>query len=231
MADLSNLPGLEVADIIKALDGVVNGQVDAAGTTMPLIQCITSGVLRGVAVLLGTDGSEGRPADEYAGLIKKLIANDILVLTIGYPVAIAVDADLTNPASKDLCGAGLKRVCDLAQIPPVLPLGSLDKIGNVVTIAGAVSGDSGLPVPALPIVGVDAAAASAKAVELGNTFLGLGVDVYVGLLPFEGDPQAKAEELGLKNTEQAAFTAETDLDKLADDIICGLEKKRAALSI
>ena len=50
---------------------------------------------------------------------------------------------LVNPESKDLAGAGLKRVCELAQIPPVLPLGSLEKIGNVVMIAGAVSGDSG----------------------------------------------------------------------------------------
>ena len=107
MADMNNLPGLEVADIIKALDGVTNGQVDQAGTTMPLIQCITSGVLRGAAVLLGTDGSEGRPADEYAGLIKKLIANDVLVLTIGYPVAIAVDENLVDPSAKALAGAGL----------------------------------------------------------------------------------------------------------------------------
>ena len=231
MADMNNLPGLEVADIIKALDGVTNGQVDQAGTTTPLIQCITSGVLRGAAVLLGTDGSEGRPADEYAGLIKKLIANDVLVLTIGYPVAIAVDENLVDPSAKALAGAGLKRVCELAEIPPVLPLGSLDKIQNVVTIAGAISGDSGLTVPQLPIVGVDAAAASAQAVELGNTFLGLGVDVYVGLLPFEGDPMAKAAELGLKNGEQACYKAETDLSALADDIIAGLEAKRDALAI
>lgn len=231
MADLNNLPGLEVIDIIKALDGVTNSKVDQPGTTVPLIQCITAGVLRGVAVLLGAEGSEGRPADEYEAFIKKLLANDVLVLTIGYPVAIAADANLLDPAAKDLAGAGLKRVCELAQIPPVLPLGSLEKIQNVVTIAGAVSGDSGLAVPQLPIVGVDAAAASLTAVDLGNTFMGLGVDVYVGLLPFEGDPMAKAAELGLKNSEQASFKAETDLDRLADDIIAGLEAKRAALNI
>ena len=231
MADMNNLPALEVADIIKALDGVTNGQVDQAGSTMPLIQCITSGVLRGVAVLLGTDGSEGRPAAEYEGFMKKLIADDILVLTIGYPEGIALDAHLVEKDGKALAGAGLKRVCELADIPPVLPLGGLEKIQNVVTIAGAVSADSGLAVPALPIVGCDAAAASAKAVELGNTFMGLGVDVYVGLLPFEGDAQAKAAELGLKNSETASFKAETDLQKLAEDIIAGLETKRAALSI
>ena len=67
--------------------------------------------------------------------------------------------------------------------------------------------------------------------ELGNTFLGLGVDVYVGLLPFEGDPMAKAAELGLKNGEQACYKAETDLSALADDIIAGLEAKRDALAI
>ena len=231
MADTNNLPALEVSDIIKALDGVTNQQVDKAGSTTPLIQCITSGVLRGAAVLLGAEGSEGRPVDEYVGLIKKLIANDVLVLTIGYPVAVARDAHLIEFESKDLAGAGLKRVCELAQIPPVLPLGDLGKIDNVVTIAGAISGDSGLPVPALPLVGCDAAAAGAAAVELGNTFMGLGVDVFVGLLSADKDPDAKAAELGLKNSETASFKAETSLDKLADDIITCLEKKRDALSI
>ena len=36
------LPKLGVEDIIKALDGVCNGNVDEAGSTRPLLECVTS---------------------------------------------------------------------------------------------------------------------------------------------------------------------------------------------
>lgn len=224
----TELPGLGVTDIIKALDGVCNSQVDSAGSTKPLLECVTSGALRGAAVMLGADGSEARSTDEYAGLMKKLIGSDVLVLAIGYPVEVAQSAGLLALEAKNQCGAGLKRVCELAQIPPVLPLGGLENIGNVVTIATALSSDSGLAVPALPIVGCDAAAASAQAVELGNTFVGLGVDTFIGVLP--GSPADK-ESLGLKDGEQAKHTVSADLDELANAILADIEKKREAIAI
>lgn len=227
----ATLPALSVADIIQALDGVSNTQVDTAGTTKPLLECVTSGVLRGAAVLLGTPESTVRNSDEYAGLIKKLIANDIVVLAIGYPVQIAADAGLLDPAAKDQCSAGLKRVCELAEIPPVLPLGGLENIGNVVTIASALSADSGLAVDQLPVVGVDAAGVSAQAVELGNTFVGLGVSTYIGIMPYEGSLEDVIAASGLKNGEKATHTVSSDLNELADAIIAGIEAKRAAIGI
>ena len=38
--------GYSVEALVKVLDGVTNSQVDVLGTTKPLIECITSGVLR-----------------------------------------------------------------------------------------------------------------------------------------------------------------------------------------
>lgn len=227
----SALPKLEVADIIQALDGVCNSKVDTTGTTKPLLECVTSGVLRGAAVLLGTDGSEVRDTDEYVALFKKLIANDIVILAIGYPVQVAADAGLLNPDAKELCGAGLKRVCELAEIPPVLPLGGLENVGNVVTIATALCNDSGLTVPQLPVVGCDPAGVTAQAVELGNTFAGLGVDTFIGILPYEGSLEDVIAASGLKNGADATQTVSADLDELADALIADIEKKRAAIEI
>ena len=54
--------GYSVEEIVHKLDGVTNTQVDKTGTTLPLIECITSGVLRGAAVyrvLLRQKGREG----------------------------------------------------------------------------------------------------------------------------------------------------------------------------
>ena len=39
--------GYSVEAIVKTLDGVTNSQVDELGTTKPLLECITSGVIRG----------------------------------------------------------------------------------------------------------------------------------------------------------------------------------------
>ncbi|MCD8015220.1 MAG: hypothetical protein LUG99_19000 [Lachnospiraceae bacterium] len=230
MSDLA-LPKLEVADIIQALDGVCNSKVDTTGSTKPLLECVVSGVLRGAAVLLGTDGSEVRDTEEYVALIKKLIANDIVVLAIGYPVKVALDAGLIAAEAKDLCGAGLKRVCELAQIPPVLPLGGLENVGNVVTIATALCNDSGLTVPQLPVVGCDAAGVTAQAVELGNTFAGLGVDTFIGIMPYEGSLEDVVAASGLKDGPDAKQTVSSDLDALADALIADIEKKRSAIAI
>lgn len=227
----SGLPKLEVADIIQALDGVCNSQVDAAGSTKPLLECVVSGVLRGAAVMLGGEGSEVRDTEEYVALMKKLIANDIVILAIGYPVTVAQNAGLLNPEAKALCGAGLERVCELAQIPPVLPLGGLENIGNVVTIAQALSGDSGLTVPQLPVVGCDAAGVSQQAVELGNTFVGLGVDTFIGIMPYEGSLEDVIAASGLADGAEAKHTVSSDLDQLGDAIIADIESKRQAIAI
>lgn len=227
----TELPALGVEDIIKALDGVCNSAVDNPGSTKPLLECVVSGVLRGAVVMLGGEGSEARPTDEYVALMKKMIANDIVVLAIGYPVKIAQEAGLLNPDAKSLCSAGLERVCELAQIPPVLPLGGLENIGNVVTIATALSADSGLTVPQLPVVGCDAAGVSAQAVELGNTFVGLGVDTFIGIMPYEGSLEDVVAASGLKDGAEAKHTVSADLGELGDAIIADIEKKRNAIAI
>lgn len=225
------LPALQVSDIIAALDGVANSQTDKTGTTVPLIQCITSGVLRGAAVLLGTEGSTVRDSAEYVDFMKKFIANDIVILAIGYPVSVAAEAGLLDKSAKDLCGDGLRRVCELADIPPVLPLGGLENIGNVVTIASALSGDSGLKVSQLPIVGCDAAGVTAQAVELGNTFVGLGVDTFIGIMPYEGKLEDVVTASGLKDGAEAKHTVSADLKELSQEAVADIERKRSALGL
>jgi|GEM_PF-4540315 len=215
------LPALSVEDIIKALDGVTNSNVDVPGSTKPLLECVTSGVLRGAAVILGSDEGDKRPDEDYVEQVKKLIANDIIVLAIGYPLGALVRGGLVAYEARNFAGDGLKRVCELAQIPPVLPLGSLDNIGNVVTIASALSADSGLPVPALPVVGLDLCGVSAQDVELGNTFASLGVDTFIAVIP-------EIEVSGLKDGEQAKQFASADLNEVTDKLIEDIEAKRTA---
>ncbi|MGI6008140.1 MAG: anaerobic carbon-monoxide dehydrogenase catalytic subunit [Ruminococcus sp.] len=117
--------GYSVEAIVKTLDGVTNTQVDVTGTTKPLIECITSGVIRGAVAMVGCNNPRVRPDSAHIGLMKKLIANDIILVLSGCSAQAAARAGLMDKEAKELCGAGLKRVCELADIPPVLHMGSV----------------------------------------------------------------------------------------------------------
>ena len=50
--------GYSVEAIVKVLDGVTNSQVDETGTTKPLLECITSGVIRGAVAMVGCESED-----------------------------------------------------------------------------------------------------------------------------------------------------------------------------
>ncbi len=143
--------GYSVEAIVKTLDGVTNSQVDVLGTTKPLLECITSGVLRGAVAMVGCNNPRVRPDYAHIELMKKLIKNDIIVILSGCSAQAAARAGLMDKRAKDLCGAGLKRVCELADIPPVLHMGSCVDISRMMVLASELSKDSGCPSPSFPL--------------------------------------------------------------------------------
>lgn len=77
--------------------------------------------------------------------------------------------------AKDYCGAGLKRVCELANIPPVLHMGSCVDISRMLILAAELSKDSGIPISKLPVVGCAPEWMSEKAVSIGNYVVATGL--------------------------------------------------------
>ena len=138
------------------------------GTTLPLVKCITSGVLRGAVAMVGCNNPRQRHDELHVELMKKLIANDIVVITTGCSAQAAAKAGLMDKAAKDLCGAGLKRVCELADIPPVLHMGSCVDISRMMILASEIAKDAGLNISQLPVVGCAPEWMSEKAVSIGN---------------------------------------------------------------
>ena len=125
--------GYSVEAIKGVLDGVANSQLDEFGTTKPLIECVHSGVLRGAVAMVGCNNPKVRPDTAHIGLMKKMLENDIIVITTGCSAQAAAKAGLMDPEqAKEYCGAGLKRVCELAGIPPVLHMGSCVDISRKI---------------------------------------------------------------------------------------------------
>ena len=225
--------GYSFEAIVKQLDTVANSQVDTFGTTKPLIECITSGVLRGAVAMVGCNNPKVRPDSAHIELMKKLIANDIIIVASGCSAQAAARAGLMDKRAKDLCGAGLKRVCELADIPPVLHMGSCVDISRMMVLVAELAKDSGLNISQLPVVGCAPEWMSEKAVSIGNYVVATGLDTFLGVDPYVSGSDKVAELLtsGIRDWVEAAYTVEKDIDKLGDKMIEKIEEKRAAIGI
>ena len=228
--------GYSVEAIVKVLDGVANSQVDEFGTTKPLLECVTSGVIRGAVAMVGCNNPKVRPDSAHVGLMKKLLENDIILIVSGCSAQAAAKAGLMDPVkAKEYCGDGLKRVCELADIPPVLHMGSCVDISRMMVLAAQLSKDSGIPISQLPVVGCAPEWMSEKAVSIGNYVVATGIETFLGVDPYVKGSSEVTElltgEHGIKDWVEAKYVVDTDIDSLGDKMIACIEAKREALGI
>ena len=225
--------GYSVEAIKKCLDGVTNSHVDELGTTKPLIECVKSGVLRGAVAMVGCNNPKVRPDTAHIELMKKLIANDIIVIVSGCSAQAAAKAGLLSKEAKELCGEGLKRVCELVDIPPILHMGSCVDISRMMILASDIAKDWGIDVAQVPVVGCAPEYMSEKAVSIGNYVVATGIETFLGINPYTaGGPAVEAILQGeLENWVGAKFVVEKDIEKLGDKMMECIEQKRAALGI
>ena len=225
--------GYSVEAIKKCLDGVTNSHVDETGTTKPLIECVKSGVLRGAVAMVGCNNPKVRPDTAHIELMKKLIANDIIVIVSGCSAQAAAKAGLLSKEAKELCGEGLKRVCELVDIPPILHMGSCVDISRMMILASDIAKDWGIDIAQVPVVGCAPEYMSEKAVSIGNYVVATGIETFLGVNPYtKGGPAVEALLQGeIENWVGAKFVVETDIEKLGDKMMECIEQKRAALGI
>ena len=186
--------------------------------------------------MVGCNNPKVRPDYAHIELMKKLLENDIILIVSGCSAQAAAKAGLMDPdMAKEYCGAGLKRGCELAGIPPVLHMGSCVDISRMMLLASELSKDSGVPISKLPVVGCAPEWMSEKAVSIGNYVVATGIDTFLGVDPYVKGSSEVCElltgEHGVKDWVEANYTVELDIDKLGDMMIERIEQKRAALGI
>ncbi len=227
--------GYSVEAIKKCLDGVTNSHVDETYTFKPLVECIRSGVLRGAVAIVGCNNPKIRTDEGHIRLMKKFLENDIIVAVTGCAAQAAAKYGLMDKEAKQFCGAGLRRVCTLVDIPPILHMGSCVDISRMMILASEVSKDSGWNISEIPLLGCAPEWMSQKAVSIGNYVVATGIDTYLGVDPYTcGSKECEAitqGDHGFKEWVEAKFVVEHDIDKLADVMIEAIEAKRTALGI
>ena len=229
----SGYVGYSLETILKKLDGVTNSFVDERQTYKPLIDCVKSGVLRGAVAMAGCNNPKIPTAYGHVEIMKECIKNDIIVIASGCAAQSALKAGLLSKEAKNLCGEGLKRVCELADIPPVLHMGACVDISRMMLLANRIAMDWGIDVPQIPVVACAAEWMSEKAVAIGHYVISTGIDTFLGVSPpTTGSPvMEKLLKQDVKDICGATFFVETDPDKLVKAIINRIEEKRVELGL
>ena len=225
--------GYSCEGIKSRLDSVTNSHIDELDTYKPLIECVKSGVLRGAVAMVGCNNPKVRPDYSHIEIMKKLIANDIIIVATGCAAQAASKAGLLDKRSKVLCGEGLRRVCTLADIPPVLHMGSCVDISRMMLLVTGIAKDWGIETTQLPAVGCAPEWMSEKAVSIANYVVATGIETYLGIDPLVSGSEQMMKLIteGTREMVGAGYIINTDPDELVKAIIDGIEAKRAALGI
>jgi carbon-monoxide dehydrogenase catalytic subunit len=225
--------GYACEQIIGHLDGVVNSHTDEFGTYKPAVDAIKAGVLRGAVAIVGCNNPRVRPDYSHFEIMKELLKNDILIVSTGCAAQVAAKAGLMNREAKTLCGAGLRRVCELVNIPPILHMGACVDISRMMLLATGIARDWGVDTTQIPVVGCAPEWMSEKAVSIANYVVSTGLDVYLGIEPQVKGSSQMMELIteGTRKISGAGFIINTDPHALVKSMIDGIEAKRAALGI
>ena len=225
--------GYSCETIIERLDTVTNSHIDVMGTYKPVIECVVSGVLRGAVAIVGCNNPKVRPDYSHIEIMKELLKNDILIVATGCSAQAAAKAGLMSKEAKELCGEGLKRVCTLADIPPVLHMGSCVDISRMMLLATGIAKDWGINVTELPVIGCAPEWMSEKAVSIANYVVATGIDTYLGIEPQVSGSEEMMHLIteGTREMVGAGYIINTDPKELVKAMIDGIEAKRAAIGI
>ena len=225
--------GYSCEGIKSRLDTVTNSHLDELDTYKPLIECVRSGVIRGAVAMVGCNNPKVRPDYSHIEIMKKLIENDIVIVASGCSAQAASKAGLLDKQAKVLCGEGLRRVCTLADIPPVLHMGSCVDISRMMLLVTGIAKDWGIETTQLPVVGCAPEWMSEKAVSIANYVVATGITTYLGIDPLVSGSEQMMHLIteGTKDMVGAGYVIDTNPDELVKKIIDGIEAKRAALGI
>ncbi len=226
-------PELRTGDAVagfstESILGALGGSLD------PLLDVIKNGTLKGVCGLVSCTTLRDGPQDSMTvAMAKELIKNDVLVLAMGCGNAGLQVAGLQTPEAKELAGPGLKAVCELLGIPPVLSFGTCTDTGRIMLLVGAIADALGVDVPALPVVATAPEYMEQKATIDAMAALAFGLYTHVNPVPFvTGAPNlVKLVTEDLPGVTGGKLAVESDPVEAVAAMLAWIDEKRAALGI
>lgn len=209
---------------------------DALGGSLgPLLEAILDGRIRGVAGLVSCTTLRDSGQDVHSVRVaKELIWRNILVLSLGCGNGAMQVAGLCSPDAVEFAGAGLKKVCGMLNIPPVLSFGTCTDTGRIADLLAAIAvAMGGIAISDLPVVAAAPEYMEQKATIDAVFALAYGLYTYVNPVPtVTGAPelvQLLTEDC--KHLTGGLLHLEKDPAKAADAMLGHIESKRKKLGL
>ena len=204
------------------------------GTLDPLLDVIKNGTLKGVVALVScTTLRDGGQDINTLKMARELIKRDILVISAGCGNAALQVGGLTTLEAKQEAGPGLRAVCELLKMPPVLSFGTCTDTGRIISLVTAVADALGVDPSALPVAVTAPEYMEQKATIDAIFALAFGLYTHVAPLPpVAGAPRlVKLLTEDLEGITGGKIAVETDMVDAANGIEAHIMKKRAALGL
>ncbi|MDR2455379.1 MAG: carbon monoxide dehydrogenase, partial [Deltaproteobacteria bacterium] len=211
---------------------------NGSGPLGPLAEAIASGAIKGVAAILGCNNVRVAPGasgeEPHVELARKLIEEEILVLTTGCAAMACGRAGLLKSEAAEGAGEKLKAFCQKAGLPPVIHLGSCIDNSRVLTALSelAKSGKVG-SLANLPAAVAAPGWTTEQILATCFYFAASGLDVFLGVtFPIQGVPFISkwlGEDFG--KIYGGAFRFEPDPSEAARLITETIGSKRAGLGL
>ncbi len=207
---------------VESLIDVLGGSPD------PLLEAINAGAIKGVVGLVScTTMKNGHGMFTY-NFVKELLKRDILVLITGCASSLAQAEGLTNlQAIERFAGDGLKGICKILNIPPVLNFGSCLDTGRMILLILALSEYLNVDPSQLPVIAAAPEYYNNDAYIDGLLAVAMGINTYVNPIPpiVGGPALTRLLTRDLEDLLGGRFIVEPDAEKAAQIIEKELAKK------
>jgi len=224
------VPGFSHEYIQYALGGYYRGSF------RPLNDAIMSGRIRGVVANIGCNNARQTHDGLHRYVVTEFLKNDVLVVETGCgAIATAKQGYMSPEAALEVCGPGLREVCEAIGIPPVLHMGSCVDNSRILTVLAQMATETGLgdDISDIPAVGMAPEWMSEKAISIGSYCVASGAYVIMG----GKGPVAGVEEVmrlisdGWEEKVGGRMEFISDGEEIVRRSLAHIDKKRADLGL
>ncbi len=212
----------------EAVLGALGNKLD------PLVDVISAGKIKGVVALVNCSSLRNGPQDwNTINITKELIKKDILVVSGGCGNHGLEVAGLCSLEAREMAGTGLKEVCELLKIPPVLSFGTCTDTGRISMLVTALADHLDVDVPDLPIAVTAPEWMEQKATIDGVFAVAYGAYTHLSPTPFvTGAPQlVKLLTEDVEGLTGGKIALGNDPKQVADNIEAHIIGKRKKLGL
>ncbi|MDI6715571.1 MAG: anaerobic carbon-monoxide dehydrogenase catalytic subunit [Actinomycetota bacterium] len=204
------------------------------GSLEPLIEAIKNRAIKGIVALVSCTTLKNGPQDALSvAVAKELIKRDVLVLSAGCGNAAMQVGGLTAIDAIEQAGDGLKAICKLLGVPPVLSFGTCTDTGRLANLVTEVANALNVDPSELPIAVTAPEYMEQKAVI--DAFFAVAYGLYTHVSPTP--PVTGAPDLvalltdGVEAITGGKVAVGDDPMSIVDGIEAHINKRREALGI